>query len=184
MNDVALRANDVLRNDVGLRPMMLRFAQTDSPHLFLPRVLKNTANYAIIKKKHLGGLMKSCIKLTAVLLLFVLVLSFASCGSLSVPIEFGEEYTAKGKGNYIYVFEKDGTGYRMFENTKTEFLWREFSNGAVVLIKTSDNDESIIDDPIYFGEDCFYYFYTTQYSSGNTVYVVEGSDLDEALNEK
>ena len=29
MNDVALRANDVLRNDVGLRPMRLRFAQTD-----------------------------------------------------------------------------------------------------------------------------------------------------------
>ena len=28
MNEVALRANDVLRNDVGLRPMMLRFAQT------------------------------------------------------------------------------------------------------------------------------------------------------------
>jgi len=24
MNEVALRANDVLRNDVGLRPMMLR----------------------------------------------------------------------------------------------------------------------------------------------------------------
>jgi hypothetical protein len=24
-------ANDVLRNDVGLRPMMLRFAQTESP---------------------------------------------------------------------------------------------------------------------------------------------------------
>ena len=30
MNEVALRANDVLRNDVGLRPMMLRFAQTFS----------------------------------------------------------------------------------------------------------------------------------------------------------
>ena len=29
MNDVALRANEVLRNDVGLRPMILRFAQTD-----------------------------------------------------------------------------------------------------------------------------------------------------------
>ena len=29
MNDVALRANDVLRNEVGLRPMMLRFAQTE-----------------------------------------------------------------------------------------------------------------------------------------------------------
>ena len=29
MNDVALRANDVLRNDVGLRPTMLRYAQTD-----------------------------------------------------------------------------------------------------------------------------------------------------------
>ena len=29
MNDVALRANDVLCNDVGLRPMMLRYAQTD-----------------------------------------------------------------------------------------------------------------------------------------------------------
>ena len=31
MNEVALRANDVLRNEVGLRPMMLRFAQTDTP---------------------------------------------------------------------------------------------------------------------------------------------------------
>jgi len=31
MNEVALRANDVLRKDVGLRPMMLRFAQTDTP---------------------------------------------------------------------------------------------------------------------------------------------------------
>ena len=30
MNEVALRANDVLRNDVGLRPMMLRFAKTFS----------------------------------------------------------------------------------------------------------------------------------------------------------
>ena len=29
MNEVALRANDVLRNDVGLRPTMLRFAQTE-----------------------------------------------------------------------------------------------------------------------------------------------------------
>ena len=29
MNDDALRANDVLRNDVGLRPMMLRSAQTE-----------------------------------------------------------------------------------------------------------------------------------------------------------
>ena len=29
MNDVALRANDVLRNEMGLRPMMLRFAQTE-----------------------------------------------------------------------------------------------------------------------------------------------------------
>jgi len=29
-NDVALRANDALRNDVGLRPTMLRFAQTDA----------------------------------------------------------------------------------------------------------------------------------------------------------
>jgi len=32
MNDVALRANDVLRNDVGLRPMKLRFAQTDTAY--------------------------------------------------------------------------------------------------------------------------------------------------------
>ena len=44
MNEVALRANDVLtndvlrndvlRNDVGLRPTMLRSAQTDFPRLF------------------------------------------------------------------------------------------------------------------------------------------------------
>ena len=45
MNEVALRANDVLRNDVGLRPTMLRFAQTE----FLPQVLKNTENCAIMK---------------------------------------------------------------------------------------------------------------------------------------
>jgi len=31
MNDVALRANDVLCNDVGLRPMKLRFAQMNTP---------------------------------------------------------------------------------------------------------------------------------------------------------
>ena len=47
MNEVALRANDVLRNDVGLRPMMLRFAQTEFP----PRVLKNTEKCAIIKSE-------------------------------------------------------------------------------------------------------------------------------------
>ena len=34
MNDVARCANDVLRNDVGLRPMMLRFAQTELSRLF------------------------------------------------------------------------------------------------------------------------------------------------------
>ena len=39
MNDVALRANDVLRNDVlrndvGLRPMVLRFAQTELDRSF------------------------------------------------------------------------------------------------------------------------------------------------------
>ena len=37
MNEVALRANDVLRNDVGLRPMMLRFAQTDFSQPLAPR---------------------------------------------------------------------------------------------------------------------------------------------------
>ena len=31
MNEVALRANDVLCNDVGLRPMKLRFAQMNTP---------------------------------------------------------------------------------------------------------------------------------------------------------
>ena len=51
MNDVALRANDMLRNDVGLRPMMLRSAQTDFPRLFLPRVLKNTENRAIMNPR-------------------------------------------------------------------------------------------------------------------------------------
>ena len=37
-------ANDVLRNDVGLRPMMLRFAQTEFP----PQVLKNIGKCDII----------------------------------------------------------------------------------------------------------------------------------------
>jgi len=34
MNEVALRANDVLRNDVGLRPTVLRFAQTELSRSF------------------------------------------------------------------------------------------------------------------------------------------------------
>ena len=136
------------------------------------------------KEKRLGGLMKSFVKLTAVLLLCILVFSLASCGSSSLPIEFGKEYRASGTGNVVYVFERDGTGYKLYEDEKTEFLWREFSNGAVVLRRTSDNDQNIIDDPIYFGEDCFYYFYTTSSSSGSTIYVVDGSDLDKAINEE
>ena len=128
--------------------------------------------------------MKSFIKLTAVLLLCILVFSLASCGSSSLPIEFGEEYRAYGIGKAVYVFERNGTGYKLYEDEKTEFLWREFSNGAVLLHKTSDNDQNIIDDPIYFGEDCFYYFYTTSLASGSTIYVVDGSDLDEAINEE
>ena len=43
MNDVALRANDVLRNDVGYGPMMLRFAQTD------PTLLQKDPNPRILK---------------------------------------------------------------------------------------------------------------------------------------
>ena len=128
--------------------------------------------------------MKSFIKLTAVLLLCILVFSLASCGSSSLPIEFGKEYRASGTGNVIYVFERDGTGYELYEDEKTEFLWREFSNGAVLLRKTSDNDRNIIDDPIFFGEDCFYFFFTTSLSSIRVIYVVDGSDLDEAMNEE
>ena len=45
MNDVALRANDVLRNDVGLRPMMLRFAQTELKRYY---VFLNTVDFSLI----------------------------------------------------------------------------------------------------------------------------------------
>ena len=49
MNDVALRANDVLRNDVGLRPMMLRFAQTDTlTPQFLANALQSPRFYDIL----------------------------------------------------------------------------------------------------------------------------------------
>ena len=43
MNEVALRANDVLRNDVGLRPMKLRFAQTELDRSlgFVSKVFQN-----------------------------------------------------------------------------------------------------------------------------------------------
>ena len=52
MNDVALRANDVLRNEVGLRPMKLRFAQTDTPSAgFDAKRLKCSHNCVTIKKK-------------------------------------------------------------------------------------------------------------------------------------
>jgi len=37
-------ANDVLRNDVGLRPMMLRFAQTDFPAFFSLNSCKTPKN--------------------------------------------------------------------------------------------------------------------------------------------
>ena len=38
MNDVALRANEVLRNDVGLRPTMLRFASWRQSRRFIEAV--------------------------------------------------------------------------------------------------------------------------------------------------
>ena len=49
MNEVALRANDVLRNDVGLRPTMLRFAQSDfaEPLAPLPKVCYNKIRKAV-----------------------------------------------------------------------------------------------------------------------------------------
>ena len=49
MNDVALRANDVLRNDVGLRPMKLRFAQTYTPLAwFGTKTLQSSRFYTIL----------------------------------------------------------------------------------------------------------------------------------------
>ena len=46
MNEVALRANDVLLNDVMLR--INDVALRAFPRLFLPRILKNTKNCDII----------------------------------------------------------------------------------------------------------------------------------------
>jgi hypothetical protein len=58
MNEVALRANDVLRNDVGLRPMMLRFAQTDFPPPFSPSGLEKHRKMCYNKTTK-GGTIKS-----------------------------------------------------------------------------------------------------------------------------
>ena len=52
MNDVALRANDVLRNDVGLRPTMLRLAHSDGSsacevrhNIYFSKLVNSTVSY-------------------------------------------------------------------------------------------------------------------------------------------
>ena len=56
MNDVALRANDVLRNDVTLRINDVALRANGFPRLFLPRGLKNTENRAIMNPRKAVGI--------------------------------------------------------------------------------------------------------------------------------
>ncbi len=82
MNDVALCANDVLRNDVGLRPMKLRFAQTDTPSAQFPsNALQSPRFYDILTAKG-GGEMKKIIYI----FLFLSMLVLSSCSALNEGI--------------------------------------------------------------------------------------------------
>lgn len=140
-------------------------------------------------------------KLVSVLILLVLVASFASCSSVktSNPIDFGKKYRLN---EYLYyVFEADQTGYceccslpgyDYTQSGRVEFVWREASDGAVYLFETKttynkDHTEGMylpwIDEPIYFSEDFFVYTYSNASGSDTRRYIKEGSELERLMED-
>ena len=143
--------------------------------------------------------MKNMIRMVAVLCLTaLLVAAFGGCSASGVSIDFGEKYTS---GETFYVFESDGTGYREIHDSdegmisvRETFLWRETSDGAVLLFSldieylddhtSAASFSSLIEKPIYFADDFFYYTYSNQYGTSRVVYFKEGSALYEDLKEQ
>ena len=109
--------------------------------------------------------MTNMIRMVAVLCLTaLLVAAFGGCSASGVSIDFGEKYTS---GETFYVFESDGTGYREIHDSdegmisvRETFLWRETSDGAVLLFSldieylddhtSAASFSSLIEKPISF----------------------------------
>ena len=144
--------------------------------------------------------------LLASVLLLTALLSFVSCSSSKngVSIDFNKKYMLDD--DRYYVFKSDNTGYAEYhyvyvsdrdpafgytQSGRIEFEWREANNGAVYLFEVEttynkDNTEgekiSLIDAPIYFGEDFFAYTTHGSYTT-TTCYIKEGSKLEKALDD-
>ena len=146
--------------------------------------------------------MKKILSTIAIIILIAtLCATFSSCSSSSSagnPIDFGKKYV---NGDDYYVFNADGTGYLskyynyVYEIGSShnftlsgfvDFKWIEASNGAIYLIETGqryNNDHtvgktiSIIDEPIYFHDECFVRSYVSGGNSNIDIYVKEGTKL-------
>ena len=146
--------------------------------------------------------MKKILSTIAIIILIAtLCATFSSCSSSSSagnPIDFGKKYV---NGDDYYVFNADGTGYLskyynyVYEKDSSynftlsgfvDFKWIEASNGAIYLIETGqryNNDHTvgktiaIIDEPIYFHDECFVRSYVSGGNSNIDIYVKEGTKL-------
>ena len=149
--------------------------------------------------------MKKLIALSlALLLLLCGTLSLASCSEqkTSQLIDFDAKYlTPRTDDNDYYTFFSDGTGYYYYRKETTSstislrvhFEWREASDGAIYLFKTSTEhlddhtaeltSAAVINYPIFFSEDFFTYTPHSQYGGSTQRYVKEGSELDTILKQ-
>ena len=138
-------------------------------------------------------------------LLLGVCLSLSSCrsGAGASPLRPADvmDFEAKyARNDYAYyLFHADGTGEYVIDHRYTQdgvehiqsatvyFLWREACDGSISLFKTETKcnetntdgqNIGIIGDPIFFGEDFFYYIHYGYSSVYNLIYVKEGSALN------
>ena len=147
--------------------------------------------------------MKRILKTVALLLTLAALLSiFAGCFSSTPKIAYGKKYSLIGHTDWesSYVFNSDHTGYYETHHTDSSssnsyvysgriyYVWRTGDGGnSIYLFKTKEEfDEgserfSISDLPMSFGDDGE--FLIRLYTNGTERFVLEGSDLEKALNE-
>ena len=139
--------------------------------------------------------MKRTLKTIVLLLTLAALLSiFAGCfsgsGKKEPTIAYGKKYVsarellASGTERY-FVFESDGTGYRYvratYSETSTIFIWRISGDGKVYMFPTNDEDSNYTSDA-FFGSVSFETeFLVFDTGSGVSLYVLEGSDLEQAI---
>ena len=146
--------------------------------------------------------MKRFAKIVVLLVLLAILCSvLAGCGigtdEKAPQIVYGKEYRRfeemeKAKGEYsCFVFEEDNTGYYCdgYSGSKTFFIWEVAEDGFVYLFPTKTvGDDGTVGKPYgggltgsyTFGEG----FMIWTGGAGSARYVLEGSDLEEAITKE